>query len=105
MRTRSLVERMFVVGKSRFQSLQFKPRRCCAVIIATAVLHNYLKQQGCPDPPIEDDNPDVPPFTTDHREGLAYRDAFATLNRYFYIIYLLLRSDTYNEQINYMLKV
>lgn len=82
MRTRGLVERMFGVWRSRFQclrkTLRFKPSRCCTVIIATAVLHNYLKKQGCPDPPIEeDDNPDVPPFTTNHREGLAYRDAFA----------------------------
>ncbi|KAI2650812.1 hypothetical protein H4Q32_025635 [Labeo rohita] len=82
MRTRGLVERMFGVWKSRFQclrkTLRFKPSRCCTVITATAVLHNYLKKQGCPDPPTEeDDNPDVPPFTTNHREGLAYRDAFA----------------------------
>uniref|UniRef100_A0A3B3QCF9 DDE Tnp4 domain-containing protein n=1 Tax=Paramormyrops kingsleyae TaxID=1676925 RepID=A0A3B3QCF9_9TELE len=60
------------------KTLRFKPSRCCTVIIATAVLHNYLKKQGCPDPPIEeDDNPDVPPFITNHSEGLAYRDAFA----------------------------
>lgn len=80
-RTRGLVERMFGVWKSHFRclrkTLRFKPRRCCTVIIATAVLHNYLKQQGCPDPPIEeDDNPDMPPFPSDHREGHAYRDAF-----------------------------
>jgi len=67
-----------VVFSALRKTLGFKPSRCCTVIIATAVLHNYLKKQGCPDPPIEaDDNPDVPPFTTNHREGLAYRDAFA----------------------------
>lgn len=79
MSRRGLVKRMFGrVAYSALKTLRFKPSRCCTVIIATAVLHNYLKKQGCPDPPIEeDDNPDVPPFTTNHREGLAYRDAFA----------------------------
>uniref|UniRef100_A0A3B3QYF1 DDE Tnp4 domain-containing protein n=1 Tax=Paramormyrops kingsleyae TaxID=1676925 RepID=A0A3B3QYF1_9TELE len=69
MRTRGLYLR---------KTLRFTPRRCCIVIFATAVLHNYLKQHGCPVPPIlEDDNPDVPSITTNQREGLAYRDALA----------------------------
>ena len=56
--TRGMIERMFGVRKTRFQclrnTLRFKPRRCCKVIIATAVLHNYLKQHGCPDLLMED---------------------------------------------------
>ncbi|KAG9282036.1 putative nuclease HARBI1 [Astyanax mexicanus] len=93
MLTRALVERMFGIWKSRFQclrkTLRFKPRRCCIVIIATAVLHNYLKQRGCPDPPVEeDDNPVAPPFTTDAREGLAYRDAFALCHLLFTLLFL-----------------
>uniref|UniRef100_A0A8C8JCK4 DDE Tnp4 domain-containing protein n=1 Tax=Oncorhynchus tshawytscha TaxID=74940 RepID=A0A8C8JCK4_ONCTS len=64
-RTRGLVKRMFGVWKNRFQclhnTLSFKQRCCCNVIIATAVLHNYLKQYCCPDPLMEDqDQADVP---------------------------------------------
>uniref|UniRef100_A0A4W5JKK2 DDE Tnp4 domain-containing protein n=1 Tax=Hucho hucho TaxID=62062 RepID=A0A4W5JKK2_9TELE len=82
-RTRGTVERMFGVWKSRFQclrnTLRFEPRRCCIVIIATAVLHNYLKQHGCPDPQMEHrDEPDLPMVEPDNdRYGLACRDAFA----------------------------
>ncbi|XP_039608641.1 putative nuclease HARBI1 [Polypterus senegalus] len=81
--TRGLIERMFGVWKNRFQclrnTLQFEPRRCCIVIIATAVLHNFLKRCGCPDPDIEDDDDQhVPiPELANDRNGLAYRDAFA----------------------------
>uniref|UniRef100_A0A671KMS7 DDE Tnp4 domain-containing protein n=1 Tax=Sinocyclocheilus anshuiensis TaxID=1608454 RepID=A0A671KMS7_9TELE len=42
-------------------TLRFETRRCCIVIIATAVLHNYIKHHGWPDPEIEDDNdPEIP---------------------------------------------
>ncbi|KAM4604773.1 putative nuclease HARBI1 [Polymixia lowei] len=81
-RTREMVERMFGVWKNRFQclrnTLRFEPRRCCKVIIATAVLHNYLKQHDCPDPPMEDQNdPDVPmPVAENNQRGLALRAAF-----------------------------
>ncbi|XP_039618237.1 putative nuclease HARBI1 [Polypterus senegalus] len=80
--TRGLIERMFGVWKNRFQclrnTLRFEPRRCCIVIIATAVLHNFLKRCGCPDPDIEDDDQHVPiPELANDRNGLAYRDAFA----------------------------
>ncbi|KAA0722992.1 hypothetical protein E1301_Tti023401 [Triplophysa tibetana] len=82
MLTRGLIERMFGVWKNRFQCLQntlrFEPRRCCIVIIATALLHNFLKQCGCPDPDIEDDDHYVPiAELANDRNGLAYRDAFA----------------------------
>uniref|UniRef100_A0A673IY39 Putative nuclease HARBI1 n=1 Tax=Sinocyclocheilus rhinocerous TaxID=307959 RepID=A0A673IY39_9TELE len=47
-RTSGMVELIFGIWKNRFQclrnTLRFRPRRCCKVIIATAVLHNYLKQ-------------------------------------------------------------
>jgi len=43
-RTRNTVERLFGVWKSRFYCLQkgllFKPKKCCNIIIATAILHN-----------------------------------------------------------------
>ncbi|XP_051504374.1 putative nuclease HARBI1 [Myxocyprinus asiaticus] len=82
-RARGLVEHMFGVWKSRFQclrnALRFEPRRCCIVIIATAVLHNYIKQRGWPDPEVDDDNdPEIPIVETNNdRYGLACRDAFA----------------------------
>jgi hypothetical protein len=78
-----MIERMFGVWKTRFQclrnTLRFKPRRCCKVIIATAVLHNYLKQHGCPDLPMEDqDDADVPMVAeaANDQRGLAHRAAF-----------------------------
>uniref|UniRef100_A0A674AUD6 DDE Tnp4 domain-containing protein n=1 Tax=Salmo trutta TaxID=8032 RepID=A0A674AUD6_SALTR len=82
-RPRGVVERMFGVWKSRFQclrkTLHFQPKRCCIVIIATAVLPNYPKQHGCTDPRIEDeDDPDVPMVeANDNKNGQACRDAFA----------------------------
>lgn len=52
--TRNTIERLFGVWKSRFQCLRrvlrFRPVKCCHIIIATAVLHNFLKQQNEPDP-------------------------------------------------------
>uniref|UniRef100_A0A3B3SH91 DDE Tnp4 domain-containing protein n=1 Tax=Paramormyrops kingsleyae TaxID=1676925 RepID=A0A3B3SH91_9TELE len=77
-----MVERMFGIWKSRFQclrnTLRFSPRRCCKVIIATAVLHNYLKQRCCPDPPMEDyDEADVAVAeAANGQRGLAHRAAF-----------------------------
>uniref|UniRef100_A0A3B4Z5Z7 DDE Tnp4 domain-containing protein n=1 Tax=Stegastes partitus TaxID=144197 RepID=A0A3B4Z5Z7_9TELE len=45
---RGLVKRMFGIWKNRFHclrnTLRFEPRRCCIVTVATAVLHNYLRQ-------------------------------------------------------------
>lgn len=81
-RTRGMVERMFGIWKNRFQclrnTLRFRPRRCCKVIIATAVLHNYLKQRCCPDPPMEDDDEADVPMTeaASDQRGLAHRVAF-----------------------------
>ncbi|KAK2868835.1 hypothetical protein Q7C36_000706 [Tachysurus vachellii] len=81
-RTRGIVERMFGVWKSRFQclrrTLRFEPRRCCIVIIAAAVLHNYIKH-GWPDPEMEDDSDlDIPIVEANKdRYGLACRDVFA----------------------------
>ena len=49
------------------------------MIIATAVLHNYLKQHGCPDLPMEDqDDADVPMVAeaANDQRGLAHRAAF-----------------------------
>uniref|UniRef100_A0A8C7TQF2 DDE Tnp4 domain-containing protein n=1 Tax=Oncorhynchus mykiss TaxID=8022 RepID=A0A8C7TQF2_ONCMY len=72
--------RMFGLWKNLFQclcnTLHFKPRRCCKVIIATAVLHNYLKRHCCP--PMEDqDKADVPMAEADNdQRGLAHRVAF-----------------------------
>ncbi|XP_054287726.1 putative nuclease HARBI1 [Macrosteles quadrilineatus] len=46
-RTRSSVERMFGLFKNRFRclhndnTLRFSPRRCCIIIVACAVLHNF----------------------------------------------------------------
>ncbi|RXN34007.1 nuclease HARBI1 [Labeo rohita] len=59
-------------------SLSCFPRRCCKVIIATAVLHNYLKQHCCPDPPMEDYNEaDVAVAeAANGQRGLAHRAAF-----------------------------
>ena len=46
--TRNTVERLFGIWKSRFQCLRkcltFHPNKCCRVILATAVLHNFLRQ-------------------------------------------------------------
>lgn len=41
--------------------------------------HNFLKQCGCPDPDIEDDDDQHVPIAelANDRNGLAYRDAFA----------------------------
>ncbi|KAM9349462.1 uncharacterized protein ABDE67_009181 [Symphorus nematophorus] len=54
----------FGVWKNPFKclhnTLYFKPRRCCKVTTARAVLHNYQRQHLCPDPPVEDqDQADV----------------------------------------------
>ena len=49
-KTRNIIERLFGVWKSRFQCLRneirFSPIKCCNVIIATAVLHNFAKFQN-----------------------------------------------------------
>lgn len=51
-RTRNCIERTFGVWKARFSSiakgLRFSPRRCCNIIVATAVLHNILRAQNEP---------------------------------------------------------
>ena len=51
-RTRNTIERAFGVWKSRFQCLQntlrFTPKRCCDIIIATAILHNFAIQRNAP---------------------------------------------------------
>uniref|UniRef100_A0A3Q0S8H5 DDE Tnp4 domain-containing protein n=1 Tax=Amphilophus citrinellus TaxID=61819 RepID=A0A3Q0S8H5_AMPCI len=72
--TRGLVECMFGIWKSRFQclrnTLHFEPRRYCIVIVATAVLHNYLRQHGCVDPPTEYFNdPHVPMEVANDKTG------------------------------------
>ncbi|MEQ2311212.1 hypothetical protein AMECASPLE_017388 [Ameca splendens] len=79
--TRGLVERMFGIWKNRFQCLRnmlrFEPRKCC-VIVETAVLHNYLRQQGCIDLPTEYYNdPHVPIEVANGKTGHAYRNSFA----------------------------
>ena len=55
MHARSVVERTFGVWKQRFRSLdhsggalQFPPRICCQIIMATAVLHNMCMQGPLP---------------------------------------------------------
>ncbi|XP_039279757.1 putative nuclease HARBI1 isoform X1 [Nilaparvata lugens] len=51
-RTRSTVERMFGLLKNRFRclhnnnTLRFSPRRCCIVIVACAILHNFGIKKG-----------------------------------------------------------
>uniref|UniRef100_A0A3Q0RMK7 DDE Tnp4 domain-containing protein n=1 Tax=Amphilophus citrinellus TaxID=61819 RepID=A0A3Q0RMK7_AMPCI len=80
--TRGPVERMFGIWKNCFQclrnTLHFEPRRCCIVIVATAVLHNYLKQHGCVNPPNEYYNdPHVPMELANDKAGHAYRNNFA----------------------------
>jgi hypothetical protein len=51
-RTRNCVERTFGVWKARFQAvakeLRFSPSRSCSIIVATAVLHNYLISRNEP---------------------------------------------------------
>lgn len=51
-RTRNTIERAFGLWKSRFQCLQntlrFRPRRCCNIIVASAVLHNFSIQHHAP---------------------------------------------------------
>uniref|UniRef100_A0A665WAX2 DDE Tnp4 domain-containing protein n=1 Tax=Echeneis naucrates TaxID=173247 RepID=A0A665WAX2_ECHNA len=82
-RSRGLVECMFGIWKNRFQCLRntlcFEPRRCCIVIVATAVLYNYLRQHDCIDPPNEYYNhPHVPMAeVANGRTGHAYRNSFA----------------------------
>ena len=48
-RTRNSVERMFGVWKSRFQclrqTLRFSPVKCCRIIIATAIVHNFVMER------------------------------------------------------------
>ncbi|XP_054260995.1 putative nuclease HARBI1 [Macrosteles quadrilineatus] len=45
--SRSIVERTFGVWKNRFRcihtenTLRFSPQRCCTIIVACAVLHNF----------------------------------------------------------------
>ena len=64
--TRNTVERLFGIWKSRFQclrkTLSFRPIRCCRIIVATAVLHNFMrkhKEQYMVS--IENDSNDSPP--------------------------------------------
>ncbi|XP_039289547.1 putative nuclease HARBI1 [Nilaparvata lugens] len=51
-RTRSTVERMFGLLKNRFRclhnnnTLRFSPCRCCVVIVACAILHNFGIKKG-----------------------------------------------------------
>ncbi|XP_054257136.1 putative nuclease HARBI1 [Macrosteles quadrilineatus] len=51
-RTRCCVERMFGLWKNRFRcihtenTLRFTPRRCCTIIVACAVLHNFGFRRG-----------------------------------------------------------
>lgn len=83
-RTRNTVERCFGVWKSRFRCLRntirFTPKRCCNVILATAILHNFAKQQGEPDMAEVQDEPDVynhqvlPPIANGAVAGNATRD-------------------------------
>lgn len=49
-----MIKFMFGVwNNSSLYEIGFKQRRSYKVIIATAVLHNYIKQLCCPDPPME----------------------------------------------------
>ncbi len=65
-RTRNAIERAFGLWKSRFQCLQntlrFSPRRCCNIIVATAILHNFAIEQHAPpvDTFFDDDASDEP---------------------------------------------
>ena len=60
-RTRNCIERAFGIWKRRFPILaigcRVKPEKTFAIIVATAVLHNILRQAGEPLPP---DDPDLP---------------------------------------------
>lgn len=53
-KTRNTIERAFGLWKSRFRclhgTLRFVPRRCCRVIIATAILHNLAILEKAPYP-------------------------------------------------------
>ena len=55
-RTRNPIERAFGLWKARFFCLQnklrFRPRRCCDIIVATAVLHNFAKKLQEPPVPL-----------------------------------------------------
>jgi hypothetical protein len=56
--TRFKIENTFGIWKSRFRcidksggAMQYWPQRCCKIITATAVLHNYAIRNGVPLPP------------------------------------------------------
>lgn len=73
--TRNTVERLFGIWKSRFNclrnTLRFRPLKCCHIIIATAVLHNFIKENNEPDILFiendEDDSHLIGDHTTDDR--------------------------------------
>uniref|UniRef100_A0A3P8SPB0 DDE Tnp4 domain-containing protein n=1 Tax=Amphiprion percula TaxID=161767 RepID=A0A3P8SPB0_AMPPE len=81
--TRGLVERMFGIWKNCFyclrSALHFEPRTCCIVIVAMAVLYDYLRQHGCPDSLTEYCNdPHVPMAEVVNNKTIhTYRDTSA----------------------------
>ncbi|XP_062384538.1 putative nuclease HARBI1 [Sardina pilchardus] len=61
-RTRTRVERVFGTWKSRYRclhrssgGLRLSPRKCCQVIVVTAMLHNIAVSVGADEPPPVDD--------------------------------------------------
>ena len=59
--TRFKIENAFGIWKSCFRcidksggALQYSPQRCCKIITATAVLHNYAMRNSVPLPPQQD---------------------------------------------------
>lgn len=67
--TRNCIERALGAWKQRFlclgRTLRFRPRRCCIIIEATAVLHNFAVDQAEPVPPITGQTGD----TDDHQDA------------------------------------
>lgn len=80
-KTRNVIERAFGLWKARFQCLQYKlrfaPHRCCMIIVATAILHNYAIREQIPF--TDDYNED-----TDHfQEEIVHESAYgSTLRRH-----------------------
>lgn len=81
-RTRVIIEQTFGLLKSRFRclhesggTLQYLPHKCCKIVVACILLHNYCVQRRIVNPEmldLEDDDADDPPEAEhpQHRNAL-----------------------------------
>ncbi|XP_030284378.1 putative nuclease HARBI1 [Sparus aurata] len=84
-RSRTKVERVFGIWKSRYRcihrssgGLRLSPLKCCRVIVVTAMLHNIAVRVGADEPPPVDDEEE---HSEDEAPNPAPRDVRAVLHQ------------------------